>query len=293
MSHQATNWAFQQRGLEAATWRVLIILADRHNPDFGCFPSQSRIAADAEMSRSSLNVHLGKLERAGLIRRERRIDPTTRRQRSTCYLFAFEEAFTQKPCPESGHGNPPGEGTEPPGAVSRSRVQNLDTNPVSIQPVMTTAREADTGAESADPQSRCLAAGGPGLCPASRAAITGTADVIDGWIAEGIDLDADILPTITRRTTQIRISPIRTWGYFTGAVRAARQARLRREADPRITAQHRFFADWINSDRYLPPTAVTNTMARALLRFDLVTEAQLTARGVPIPHRKAGEDDAA
>ena len=83
MSHQATNWAFQQRGLEAATWRVLIILADRHNPDFGCFPSQNRIAADAEMSRSSLNVHLYKLERAGLIRRERRIDPETRRQRST------------------------------------------------------------------------------------------------------------------------------------------------------------------------------------------------------------------
>ena len=71
------------------------------------------------------------------------------------------------------------------------------------------------------------------------------------------------------------------------------QEKERPEADPRITAQHRFFADWINSDRYLPPTAVTNTMARALLRFDLVTEARLTEREVPIPHRKAGEDDAA
>lgn len=293
MSHQATNWAFQQRGLEAATWRVLIILADRHNPDFGCFPSQSRIAADAEMSRSSLNVHLDKLERAGLIRRERRIDPTTRRQRSTRYLFAFEEAFAQKPCPDLGHGNRPGEAAKTPGAVSRSRVQNLDTNPVSIQQVITTAREPDTGAEATDPQTRCLAAGGPGLCPASRAAITGTADVIDSWLREGIDLDEDILPTIARRTTQIRISPIRTWAYFTDAVRAAKQARLRREADPRITAQHRFFADWINSDKYLPPTAVTNTMAHALLRFDLVTVARLATRGVPIPQRKAGEDDAA
>ncbi len=291
MSHQATNWAFQQRGLEAATWRVLIILADRHNPDFGCFPSQNRIAADAEMSRSSLNVHLDKLERAGLIRRERRIDPETRRQRSTRYLFAFEPEFDREPCPESGHGNATETGAETAGAVSRSRVQNLDTNPVSIQPVITTAREPDT--DAADPQSRCLAAGGPGLCPASRAAITGTADVIDGWLREGIDLEADILPTIAKRTTQIRISPIRTWGYFTDVVRAARQARLRREADPRITAQHRFFADWINSEKYLPPTAVTNTMARTLLRFDLVTEARLTERGVPIPHRKAGEDDAA
>ena len=293
MSHQATNWAFQQRGLEAATWRVLIILADRHNPDFGCFPSQIRIAADAEMSRSSLNVHLDKLERAGLIRRERRIDPETRRQRSTRYLFAFEPEFDREPCPDSGHGNAPDDGAETGGAVSRSRVQNLDTNPVSIQPVITTAREADTGPELADPQTRCLAAGGPGLCPASRAAITGTADVIDGWLGEGIDLDEDILPTITKRTTQIRISPIRTWGYFTDAVRAARQARLRRESDPRITAQHRFFADWIYSDKYLPPTAVTNTMARTLLRFELVTQTRLTERGVPIPHRKAGDNDAA
>ena len=177
--------------------------------------------------------------------------------------------------------------------MSRSRVQNLDTNPVSIQPVITTAREADTGPELADPQTRCLAAGGPGLCPASRAAFTGTADVIDGWLGEGIDLDEDILPTITKRTTQIRISPIRIWGYFTDAVRAARQARLRRESDPRITAQHRFFADWINSDKYLPPTAVTNTMARTLLRFELVTQTRLTERGVPIPHRKAGDNDAA
>ncbi|WBU63625.1 hypothetical protein [Paracoccus aerodenitrificans] len=117
--------------------------------------------------------------------------------------------------------------------------------------------------------------------------------MIDSWLREGIDLDEDILPTIAKRTTQIRISPIRTWAYFTDAVRAAMQARLLREADPRITAQHRFFADWINSDRYLPPTAVTNTMARTLLRFDLVTEARLTERDVPIPHRKAGDNDAA
>jgi DNA-binding MarR family transcriptional regulator len=293
MSHQATNWAFLQRGLEAATWRVLIILADRHNLDHGCFPSQSRIATDAEMSRSSLNVHLDKLERAGLIRRERRIDPTTRRQRSTRYLFSFEAEFDEKPCPETGHGKMSESAVENAGAVSRSRVQNLDTNPVSIQPVITTAREPDKGPEAADPQTRCLAAGGPGLCPASRAAIISTADVIDAWLREGIDLEADILPTIAKRTTQIRISPIRTWAYFTDAVQATRQARLRREADPRITAQHRFFVDWINSDRYLPPTAVTNTMARALLRFDLVTETQLTARGVPIPYRKAGDNDAA
>ena len=123
--------------------------------------------------------------------------------------------------------------------------------------------------------------------------IDGAAGTTGIEIADRLATGSAILPVIRARTPTIRISPIRTWAYFTDAVRAARQARLRREADPRITAQHRFFADWINSDRYLPPTAVTNTMARALLRFDLVTEARLTEREVPIPHRKAGEDDAA
>ena len=107
--------------------------------------------------------------------------------------------------------------------------------------------------------------------------------------ADGLDLEADILPTIARRTVQIRISPIRTWAYFTEAVHAAKKDRLRREADPRITAQHRFYADWINSDRYLPPNAVTNTKARALLGFELVTADRLAARAVSVPGDTGGE----
>ncbi|SEG14890.1 hypothetical protein SAMN05421751_11282 [Jhaorihella thermophila] len=40
MSHYATTWAIRQRGLKPATKLVLWYLADRHNPDYGCFPSQ-------------------------------------------------------------------------------------------------------------------------------------------------------------------------------------------------------------------------------------------------------------
>ena len=35
MSHKATVWAIQQRGLKPATKIVLWFLCDRHNPDFG------------------------------------------------------------------------------------------------------------------------------------------------------------------------------------------------------------------------------------------------------------------
>ena len=152
MSHIATNWAFAQRGLKPAEKLLLLCLADRHNPDLGCFPRQDTLARDAGMSRASVNDNLARLEERGLIRRQQRMDPRTRRQMATRYILGFEDDLPQGPCPESGHGFgglhavPELEQVAQPcpesghGAVSRSgepcpdfastRVQNLDTNPV-------------------------------------------------------------------------------------------------------------------------------------------------------------------
>jgi hypothetical protein len=47
MSHEATNWAIKQRGLKPTAKIVLWHLCDRFNPDYGCFPSQARLAHDA------------------------------------------------------------------------------------------------------------------------------------------------------------------------------------------------------------------------------------------------------
>jgi hypothetical protein len=105
MSHLATNWAIQQRGLKPATKLVLWYLCDRHTTDYGCFPSQLQLAQDAELSRSALNEHLLRLEEASLIRRIIRVDPRTKRQQSTRYLLAFEAEFALEPTPESGHGS--------------------------------------------------------------------------------------------------------------------------------------------------------------------------------------------
>ena len=76
MSHKATVWAIQQRGLKPATKIVLWFLCDRHNPDFGCFPTQARLADDAEMSISALNEHLAKLQELRLIHLVGRRTPT-------------------------------------------------------------------------------------------------------------------------------------------------------------------------------------------------------------------------
>ena len=110
MSHEATNWAIKQRGLKPTTKIVLWHLCDRFNPDYGCFPSQARLAHDCEISRSTLNEHLGQLEAGGLLRRVPRIDPVTKRQLPTRYILGFERGFTRVdvvPCPETGHGFAP------------------------------------------------------------------------------------------------------------------------------------------------------------------------------------------
>ena len=110
MSHDATNWAIQQRGLKPTTKIVLWHLCNRHNPDYGCFPSQNRLAYDSEISRSTLNDHLGHLEAEGLLRRVPRIDPVTKRQMPTRYILGFEKGFAPhdpNPCPEFGHGFSP------------------------------------------------------------------------------------------------------------------------------------------------------------------------------------------
>ena len=107
MSHAATNWAIQQRGLRPTTKSVLWHLCDRFNPDYGCFPSQSRLAHDCEISRSTLNEHLSLLEAAKLLRRVKRLHPVTKRQMPTRYILGFEPGFTpdaHDPCPETGHG---------------------------------------------------------------------------------------------------------------------------------------------------------------------------------------------
>ncbi len=108
MSHKATLWAIEQRGLKPTTKIVLWHLCDRFNPDFGCFPSQARLAADCEISRSTLNDHLDRLEAAKLLRRVPRVDPVTKRQMPTRYILRFEDCSTPhdpEPCPESGHGD--------------------------------------------------------------------------------------------------------------------------------------------------------------------------------------------
>jgi hypothetical protein len=160
MSHDATNWAIKQRGLKPTGKIVLWHLCDRFNPDYGCFPSQARLAHDCEISRATLNRHLDRLEARGLIRRIRVIDPKTGQQRPTRYLLGCEPGFTPRgpgqiegdstnpfeageaetPCPDLGHGSiaekvhtrkglPSGTGPNPCLDLGHGPVSHFDANP--------------------------------------------------------------------------------------------------------------------------------------------------------------------
>lgn len=133
MSHKATNWAVEQRGLKPATKIVLWHLADCHNAHTGqCNPKQSTLADKCEMSRSTVNLHLDKLCQLGLIKRVASVDPKTRRQRPTHYLLALDGALeNEDPCPKPEHGAVSENQTDPCPKNDQSRVRKSDTkNPV-------------------------------------------------------------------------------------------------------------------------------------------------------------------
>ena len=114
VSHIATNWAFQVKGLKPATKIVLLQLADRHNPDFGCFPSIARLSIDCEMSPRSIHSHIDELENLGLILRKAR-HRDNGQQSSNEYILNFDSNRVQNLHPYPAKSAPP-----PP--------QNLQTN---------------------------------------------------------------------------------------------------------------------------------------------------------------------
>ena len=335
MSHAATNWAIQQRGLKPTTKIVLWHLCDRFNPDFGCFPSQEQLAEDCEISRSTLNEHLALLETASLIRRVQRLNPGTKRQMPTRYILAFEPGFAQDrptPCPEIGHGgdrqddmpfsspentvensaSPVDTLTPCPetgrGAVSEirpkpcpenasSRVRNPDSNLVR-EPVSKPVKEEE-GAEARDIPDEGLfgslltALGfdpdGPlpgwwqGWPPRehvrrwqtdlglSEAEILEVAEASRHEHPEPPD-GPKALDRVMQRAAQRKAD---------AASRKRRKPKAATAQEPRpITDLPAFYAEMVNSDRYVPVSAISNSMRDAMLARGLVTAERLRERGI-------------
>lgn len=136
MSHRATNWAIQQRGLKPATKILLWHLADCHNPSHGCFPSQKFLAEQCEMTDRTVREHLSKLEEFGLIERQKVSGDGVFDR--TEYTLNFE-MFCIPPEKSSAGRN----AYEPPEKSSGTHRKKFPTNPVRDNPVKKPARARD------------------------------------------------------------------------------------------------------------------------------------------------------
>ena len=316
MSHAATNWAIQQRGLKPATKIVLWHLCDRHNPDFGCFPTQVRLAEDAEMSISSLNDQLKKLETLGLIRRIQCQDHRTKRRQATRYILGFEMIDPQEPspeigdgeqgtdwendaepCPEFGDGANSEFGAVPSPKNRQSHLRNSETNPVREPLSKPVKEEEDARARKIvdeeffgsllaalgfDPD-RHLPGWWQGWPPREH---------VRRWQTDLGLTEAEILEAAEASRQDHPEPPDGPKGLDRIMQRAAQrkadeQSRGRRKARKPAKSETRpitdlpvFYAEMVNSDRYLPVSAISNSMRDAMLARGLVTVERLRERGI-------------
>jgi hypothetical protein len=354
MSHAATNWAIQQRGLKPTTKIVLWHLCDRFNPDYGCFPSQERLAQDCEIGRATLNRHLDDLEACGLIRRIRTVDSKTGQRRPTRYLLGFEHGFTpsgpgepegddtapfeaqapQMPCPDMRHGPDPEKAStdndssaqnssEPcldleQGAMSHfgaipclknddSHVSKRDNNLVR-EPLSKPVKEEE-GARARDIVSDDFF---EELLSALGFEPTALPGWWQGWPPrehvrrwrDDLGLDEEAILSVAEDTRQnhreppdgpkaldramerasLRLKQASPRSAVKGQAGAAgRQAHGQRSTSPAAPSADEkaaFYADLVNSDRFLPSSAISNTMRDDMLARGLVTVERLRERGV-------------
>jgi hypothetical protein len=306
MSNAATHWAITQRGLSPATKLVLWQLCDRHNPDLGCFPSQVLLAVDCEMSRSSINTHLNKLEAAGLIRRVRGVDPVTHRQRATRYKLACEADFAlpdevspepdvaakskkAKPCAESGHGDlftkttkAESKKTQKPSPdSSESRVQNLDTNlvkeplkePLSVRTAETSTNEDFDTFWKTHPRPRNRAESQKAFEAAVALGESATW-LIHAAKAYGIEQAGNSRQYIAQSDNWLAR---KGWQDFPDPVQLAGQALT---IEDREDAIDRFWSTRIRNKDWVGAAMINNTCAHRMIHKGLVSAADLKAIGV-------------
>jgi len=320
MSHKATVWAIQQRGLKPATKIVLWFLCDRHNPDFGCFPTQARLADDAEMSISELNDHLAKLEELRLIHRVRVHDPRTHKRQATRYILGFEEGFPQEPTPETGHGfigtekeqdaDPTpdsgdraisGFSPKPSPDFAQSHLLNPETNLVR-EPLSKPVKEEDAQAREAD-FDRFFAELLSALGFAANAALPAwwqgwpARTHVRRWIDDLGLSQKRIIATATETRTDHpnppdgpkaldrfmeRTAQRDAQATFANTKSQKSKRRSNRVDPPRLSDDEKaaFYAKMVNADGFLPVSAINTSIRDVMLVRGLVIPERLRMRGV-------------
>ena len=302
MSHKATVWAIQQRGLKPATKIVLWFLCDRHNPDFGCFPTQARLADDAEMSISALNEHLAKLQDLRLIHRVRSQDPHTHKRLATRYILGFEDGFPPEPTPDSGHGAISGFPAKPSPDFAQSHLRNPEINLVR-EPLSKPVKEEEDAQTRDSDFNRFFAELLNALGFAANATLPAW---WQGWPArlhvqrwrDDLGLSEDRIVEVATESRGDHPNPpdgpkaldrFMERGAQRDALAATAFANGKKtkrpskcEVKPLLSDDEKaaFYAKMVNADGYLPQSVISNTIRDAMLVRGLVTPERLRQRGV-------------
>jgi len=305
---------------------VLWFLCDRHNPDFGCFPTQARLADDAEMSVSALNDHLARLEELRLIHRVRSHDPRTHKRQATRYILGFEDGLPQEPVPETGdgiagteseqdsdptpefgHGAISGFPAKPSPDFAQSHLRIPETNLVR-EPLSKPVKEEEDARVRESDFDRFFAELLGALGFAAHATLPGwwqgwpPREHVRRW-RDDLGLDEEAILTVAeasrrdhpeppdgpkaldramqRAAQRLKQTgaPVTARGSVTGSGESRRRKRDDgpRASDDELAA---FYADLVNSDKFLPSSMISNAMCEAMLARGLVTPERLRERGV-------------
>ena len=243
MSHKATNWLSELDADEigASEFRVLFHLCDCHNVARGCFPTQSYLIGKTGASNGTVNNALNALEAKGLIRRHRERDKLSKRLKPTRYILAFEMG---EPSPDSGDGHGPDRTAHSSGGQWNKPSQRSGVEP-----------PAEPSPNSGD---------GCQVKPSPKS-------------GEGSISNVRGEPSPIQRATRLQPAGEKP-------VKNPERTRARVRTAPfygsKIDQAATMWAGWIREGKYIPPTAITASMAARMLAMKLVTQGELRAAKV-------------
>lgn len=291
MSHVATHWlaTVPPTDLTHGEFRVLFHLCDCHNPAHGCFPKQALLMVVTGLSKSGLNKALGSLAEKGLLERHASRDPRTNRQNPTRYILGFEMEETQGPGPLSGPGNDEAGST----TVESGRVHYggpyIDAEPVREEPVRE-EEEKRAGARVQNSFEDFFAEllGICGFASNEEVPVWWHGDRARSHVSRwtvSLGLSEDRVLEVARKFRAEK--PERPQGpkaldrAMERAARAIGKSAKKKSGPPATDDElAAYYAEWINSDRFIPQNAISGRMIELVFNRGLVTRERLAERGV-------------
>lgn len=212
MSIQAIDWAISFDAENATEKAVLFMLANYADGDGNCFPGQQNIAKQAACSERSVRRVLDSLEERGIISREERRRRDGSRTSDAIVLAAFVQAANL-----AGSQSATGQPVKTNRPICHNQPATV-TGLTSFEPSGDTAAARDSSSEVSD---KLFEAVGDKMHPHGGIVIGPILELI----ANGVDLETDILPVVRARAERMT-RPVRSWAYFVDAIKDAHSQRI-------------------------------------------------------------------